>query len=95
MLKLPMQDLKDSVMTGLVKQSIKANGEQFSKARKEYHYWNEKVKECDRGSRDYLKYTIFADQYFYEYVTIKGTLIRLFPDHEDLIIEALYKKLAS
>jgi len=90
MLKLPMQDLKDSVMTGLVKQSIKANVKQFREARKEYHYWHDKVNGCDRGSREYLKYTIFADQHFYEYVTIKHTLIRLFPDHEQMIIDCLY-----
>ena len=85
-----MQDLKDSVMTGLVKQSIKANVKQFREARKEYHYWNDKCNEYDRGSSEYLKYTIFADQHFYEYVTIKDTLLRLFPDHEQMIIDCLY-----
>ena len=86
-----MQDLKDSVMTGLVKQAIKANVKQFHEAKKEYYYWNGKCNECDRGSREYLKYTIYADQHFYEYVTIKDTLIRLFPDHKDLIVEGFYK----
>ena len=77
-------------MDTLVKQAIKANVKQFREARKEYHYWNDKCNECDRGSREYLKYTIFADQHFYEYVTIKDTLIRLFPAQKQMIIDCLY-----
>ena len=93
MLKLPMQDSNDKVMMGLVKQAIKSNVKQFRAAREDYHYWNAKCNECDRGSREYLKYTTFADQHFYEYVTIKDTLLRLFPEHEDLIVESLYSRL--
>ena len=92
MLKLPIQDSNDKVMTGLVKQAIKVNVKQFRAAREEYYYWNAKCNECDRGSREYLKYTIFADQHFYEYVTIKDTLIRLFPEHKDLIVDSLYSR---
>lgn len=83
MLKLPTMDT-------LVKQAIKANIKEFREAREEYDFWNAKAKKADDGSRDKEKYILFADQYFYEYVTIKHTLIRLFPDYEEKIIDCLY-----
>lgn len=83
MLKLPTTEQ-------LVKQAIKANLKQFREARKDHRYWADKMREFPRESNQYLKYENFADQHFYEFVTIKDTLIRLFPDHEELIVDKLY-----
>ena len=82
--------IKLNTVETILDQAIKANVKEFRESKKEYYYWNAKVNECERGSKDYLKYTIFADQHFYEYMTIKHTLIRLFPDYEEKIIDGLY-----
>lgn len=83
MLKLPTTEQ-------LVMQAIKANKKHYKEAEKEYYYWWDRInkQEAETGEVN-PRYVEYKESYFTEFVTIKHTLVRLFPKYEDLIIDNL------
>lgn len=73
----------------LVEQAIQANVEAYRKAEKDYYYWIEALTdpECDPEKR--TTYVEFKESSFAEFMAIKGTLDRLFPNHKEEIFDGL------
>ena len=73
----------------LVEQAIQANIEAYRTAEKDYYYWVDALAdpECDPVKR--TDYTEFKESSFAEFMAIKGTLERLFPNHKEEIFDGL------
>ena len=73
----------------LVEQAIQANIKAYRKAEKDYYYWTEALHdpECDPEKR--TTYAEFKESSFAEFVAIKETLNRLFPNHRAEIFDGL------
>lgn len=73
----------------LVEQAIQANVEAYRKAEKDYYYWAEALAdpECDPEKR--TTYVEFKESSFAEFMAIKETLNRLFPNHKEEIFDGL------
>ena len=73
----------------LVEQAIQANVEAYRTAEKDYYYWIEALAdpECDPVKR--TDYIAFKESSFAEFMAIKGTLDRLFPNHKEEIFDGL------
>lgn len=73
----------------IIKDAVKVNLQEFKKARKEYLRWR-KRRENATSELEAKTFEVHENEMFYVYYTIKQTLVRLFPDHEDLIMDELY-----
>jgi len=73
----------------LVEQAIQANVEAYRKSEKDYYYWTEALAdpECDPEKR--TTYVEFKESSFAEFMAIKETLNRLFPNHKEEIFDGL------
>ena len=78
-----------NTIDALVEQAILANVEAYRKAEKDYYYWTEALAdpECDPEKR--TTYVEFKESSFAEFMAIKETLNRLFPNHKEEIFDGL------
>ena len=73
----------------LVEQAIAANVEAYRKAEQDYYHWHKRLMREDCTPDKAATYSEFKEASFSEFMAIKETLLRLFPDHKEQIIIGL------